>query len=81
MQGSFFAEQLIPSSIWFVNTDMFVVVEKMKAFLFEIQESTPVLANTYNSHSNIIAALPTSSRHQFAILEENGKITFCKIKG
>ena len=79
MQGGFFAEQLIPTLIVFVQADRFVICEKTKAYLFEIRDETPLLLNEYNSHSPIIAVLPTSTRNQFALVEEGGKIIMCKI--
>jgi hypothetical protein len=79
MQGGFFAERMIPSFISFVQSDRFIIAEKMKASLFEIKDEMPHMVREYETHTAIIAALPTSTRSQFALLEVSGKITICEM--
>lgn len=79
LQGGFFAEQLVPSLIVFVQTDRFVIAEKLKAFLFEIKDEMTQMIREYDTHSHIVAILPTSARNQFALIEESGKITICEV--
>jgi hypothetical protein len=33
----------------------------------------------FEMNSPVIAALPSSSRYQFVLLEESGKVTFCDV--
>jgi tetratricopeptide (TPR) repeat protein len=80
MQGGFFAEQMSPSSISFVQSDKFVIVEKTKASLFGIKDDVPYRIKEYDTHTSIIAALPTSVRNQFALVEESGKINICEME-
>ncbi len=80
MQGGFFAEQLVPSLIVFVQADRFVIAEKLKAILFEIKDELPEMIREYDTHTPIIAILPTSARNQFGLIEESGKITICEVE-
>jgi hypothetical protein len=79
MQGVFFADQLIPSSITFIQTDRFVITEKKKTYLFHIKDELPYMIRQYETQHVIVDILPTSSRNQFSIVEETGKITFYEI--
>ena len=62
-----------------MQADRFVICEKNQAYLFEIRDERTHLLNEYNSHSPIVGVLPTSTRNQFALVEEGGKIIMCKI--
>lgn len=74
----FFAPKITPSLISFITSNRFVITEKTKAFLFEIAGDTATMIEQFNTQHNIIAALPTSVRSQFALLEENGRMTLCE---
>ena len=80
MQGGFFAESLIPTSIVFITSTRFVITEKKKATLFEIDNFTPRMIKEFETESVIVAALPTNNRNQFGLVEENGKLRLCDIE-
>lgn len=75
LQGNFFAIELIPSAICFIAADSFIILEKTTSYLFKIVEGIPVKTGEYQADSKLIGAVSTSVRNQFALLEENGKIT------
>jgi hypothetical protein len=79
MEAGFFAEHITPLSISFIQSDRFVILEKMKAHLFVLKDEVPQMIREFVTHSPIIGALPATSRHEFALVEENGKITICKM--
>lgn len=76
--GDIFAAEFIPTSIVFIATDLFVLVEKKRAILFQIQNETPKLLLEFETHNTIISAMPTSSRYRFLLLEETGRMSFCE---
>ena len=76
--GELFASDFTPASIVFVATDLFVLVEKKRAILFHIQNEIPKLLCEYETHAQIISAMPSSHRDRFVLLEETGRITFCE---
>jgi len=80
MGEQFFATDITPGIISFLSADTFVIVEKRKALLFQIADNNPFFKKKLEAGSVIIAALPTSDRHSFALIEESGKITFCEIE-
>lgn len=73
--GQYFAEELIPQQIIFITSHRFVIVEKMKAVVFEIVNGN--LSPIYEQRTNTIIAgiLPVPQRNSFAMLEENGNVT------
>ncbi len=75
--GPVFAPELTPSHITVLSENLFVMAEKTKATLFEITDDHPQAIKTFNTHAKIIGVLPTSSRYQFGLLEETGRITLC----
>jgi hypothetical protein len=78
-ESGFFAEDIIPSSISFIHGHRFVIVEKNKAWLFEISGPKPHPIQEFVTHSFIIGAIPVAGRHQFALVEASGKITVCDV--
>jgi hypothetical protein len=79
IQGGFFATDLIPYSVQFVAEDKFLIIEKKKAVLFYINDTNVVLTKEFHTQEIIVAALP-SARSEFGLLEENGRITICKME-
>ena len=77
LQGGFFAESKIPTSIVFITSTRFVITEKRKATLFQIDNFTPRALKEIETDSVIVAVLPTNNRHQFGLMEENGKLRLC----
>ena len=77
IQGDFFAINLIPSITTFVGASLFVIAEKKRATLFEINDVLPNEIKHFDTHTRIVAVLPTGSRNQFALLEESGRFTMC----
>lgn len=75
----FFATDLIPSSIMFLAENKFLIVEKKKAVLFFVNEERADLIREFHTNDMIVSALP-STRNEFGLLEENGRITICKIE-
>lgn len=78
IQGDFFATDLIPSAVKFIAEDKFLIVEKRKAVLFYINDTNVALIKEFHTKDIIVSALP-STRNEFGLLEENGRITICKI--
>jgi len=72
-----FAEVLIPDQIVFIASNKFVITEKRKAHLFEIVNEMPEALQQFETNDIIVSVLPTSNRNQFALIEQNGKITLC----
>jgi hypothetical protein len=79
--GDLFATDFIPASIVFIATDLFALVEKKRAIVFQIQNERPKLLQEYETHGSIISAMPTANRHRFVLLEETGRLTFCETGG
>lgn len=75
----FFATDLIPSLILFIAENKFLIIEKKKAFLFFINGGKADFVKEFQTQDKIASAIP-SSRSEFGLLEENGKITLCKIE-
>ena len=76
LQGDVFAQDMIPSRMVFVSAAQFVITEQTRAVLFEIKPGggTPVQVKRYQLHQEIIAVLPGAGRHQFAMIEQGGRI-------
>jgi len=71
----YFAEELIPRQIIFLNSNRFVIAEKLKAVVFEITDGIPRLIYEQRTASVIAGILSVPQRNSFAIVEENGCIT------
>ena len=78
-KGKYFAEKFFTAFISFNSSDRFIIIGKNKALHFEISNDSATEVREYNMHTKIIAMLPTSSRKQFEIIEESGRITLCQI--
>lgn len=72
--GDFFATKMIPVIIAFVAAKRFVVVEKLKATVFEIVDEKPGVIYEVFAECPIIGILPGTARGKFGTVEANGKI-------
>lgn len=77
--SDFFAQDIDPVDIKFISGNNLVVAGKHKAVVFEIQEDTVKVSQTFETQSPIVALLSTSDRHQIAIVEEKGKVSVHKL--
>ncbi|MBD0256353.1 MAG: tetratricopeptide repeat protein, partial [Cytophagales bacterium] len=73
--SDFFAQDLAPSRLGFISASHLVVAGKTKAQVFLVGEDGIQPKGVYQSRSPIVAALTTADRHQWALLEESGRIT------
>ena len=75
--SKYFAIELTPGIIAFISKSKLVMVENKKAVVFEIVEETPLMRKEFHVDLPIIAALPTISRNEFAVLMNDGKMVIC----
>lgn len=75
MTEDFFATDLIPSIICLLSPELFVLAEKKKACLFENTVNGPVMIGEVEVSNTLVAVLPARTHRQFALVEENGRIT------
>lgn len=72
----YFAESLIPHEAVFVDADHFVLLEKRRIHLFRIEEwDSTSIVHTMDFTSNVISAMPTNEQKQYAVIEENGRVS------
>lgn len=72
----FFAESLIPHDAVFVDADHFVLLEKKRIHLFRIEaHDSPWLVHTMDFSANVISVMPTNEQKQYAVIEENGRVS------
>ena len=72
-----FAPELTPHLITVISDSQFVLAEKTKATLFELTGDHPRVINVYDTPTKIVGVLPTSSRDQFGLVEESGRVVLC----
>jgi hypothetical protein len=77
--NDFFAQDIDAVDIRFVSANHLVVAAKDKAVVYEIIEDTVKAGQTIESHSPIVAILPTADRHQIAVLEEKGRLSIHQV--
>jgi tetratricopeptide (TPR) repeat protein len=73
--SDFFAQDLAPARLGFVSANHLVVAGKTRAQVFLVGEDAIQPRQAYQTRTPIVAALTTADRHQWALLEENGRIT------
>jgi hypothetical protein len=73
-QQQFFAHDLTPFHITFIENRKFVMAERKKAYVFEILDDGTRIIQFYETKANIVGVLPTSIRAHFAVVEETGKV-------
>ncbi len=72
----YFAVSLIPYSASFVDADHFVLAEKQRIHLFLINdEGIPELLQSREFSSMVVAVMPTNEQKQYAVIEENGRVS------
>lgn len=76
LQEDFFATDLTPSAITFINDQFFAITEKLKVAVFEISDNTVTQKGNFVSGNPVVAILPGTISDEFAVLENNGKISF-----
>lgn len=75
-----FARDYIPNQIVFIGALRFVLAEKKRAVLFEIDSNNePVVLQVYDTHNTIVGVLQGNDRNQFGLVEESGRVTICDI--
>ncbi|HLP37079.1 hypothetical protein [Lacibacter sp.] len=80
LHGEVFAQDFIPNQIVFISATRFVLAEKRRAILFEIDSDyEPVLLQQFETHASIVGVLQGNNRNQLALIEETGRITICDI--
>ncbi len=75
----YFAEELIPQQIFFITSTRFIIVEKIRAVVFEIANGNASPIHEQRTNTMIAGVLPVPQRNSVAILEENGRITVYNI--
>jgi tetratricopeptide (TPR) repeat protein len=71
----YFATDLIPKSIAFIDVNTFVIIESNSAHIFKLIYDEPLLSKEIQTSDSIIAALPTNNQQEFALIEADGRIT------
>ena len=75
-----FARDYIPSQVVFIGQLRFILADKRKAVLFEIDNNNePVMLQSFETHNTIVGVLQGNNRNQFGLLEESGRLTICNI--
>jgi hypothetical protein len=77
---SFFATDLIPDIIEFINASHFVIAQKKRLYLFRISEGMPELIKEYETNTRVIAIFPGSERNRFSVLEERGQLSWFELE-
>lgn len=75
-----FARDYIPNQIVFIGALRFVLAEKKRAVLFEIDSNNePAILQMFETHNTIVGVLQGNNRNQFGLLEESGRVSICEI--
>lgn len=76
--GEPFGKDLEPVDMLFISATHLVVAEKYKAVVFDLPAGMKPKYE-FETKAPIKAILTTADRHQFALLEETGKVVMCKV--
>jgi hypothetical protein len=79
--SDFFARDTAPVDLRFVSAHHLVVAGKHEAQVYSVADNAVQAQQIFRCQSPIVAVLTTADRHQWALLEEKGRITVLPVEG